>query len=183
VVANIPYHITSNLIRRLIESPTPPGFLVLTIQKEVAERLVADPGDMSLLALGVQIYGEPEIKAQINAGSFYPRPNVDSAVIRIDFPARGERPEGLVSVVFQLASAAFQQKRKQLANSLSAGLGSDKAHVVEILEKAGISPRKRPQALSVSDWVRLARGFQMAESPRSAPRSGEIDPGESGGDA
>lgn len=179
VVANIPYNITSNLIRRLLESSSPPEFLVLTIQKEVAERIVAEPGDMSLLALGVQVYGLPEIKARIRSGSFYPRPKVDSAVLRVDFPARQAVPERLAQVIFRLAGAAFQQKRKQLPNSLSSGLGMEKQMVVEWLKKAGIPPRKRPQALGVPEWVRLARVFQMGWDLTAEPSSGEIDPGES----
>jgi 16S rRNA (adenine1518-N6/adenine1519-N6)-dimethyltransferase len=131
--------------------------LVLTIQKEVAERIVADPGDMSLLSLGVQLYGRPEIKDQINSGSFYPRPNVDSAVLRIDLRADTRPSSEMAQAIFRLAGAAFQQKRKQLANSLSAGLGMEKGRVVEMLERAGISPRRRPQTVSVSEWERLAR--------------------------
>lgn len=160
VVANIPFNITSNLIRRLIESPDRPSFMVLTLQEEVARRIVAEPGDMSLLALGVQIYGRAEIRAFIPAGSFFPKPKVDSAVIRIETPdASGMAPE-LVDLVFKLANAGFRQKRKQLANSLSAGLGLPKTQVTALLGAADIAPQRRPQALSVAQWVRLARIYR-----------------------
>jgi 16S rRNA (adenine1518-N6/adenine1519-N6)-dimethyltransferase len=165
VVANIPYHITSNLIRRLAESRHRPSFMVLTLQQEVAQRIVARPGEMSLLALGVQIYGQVRITARIPAGSFFPKPKVDSAVIRVDFhAARAVAPE-VIDVVFRLANAGFRQKRKQLANSLSGGLGLPKAEVEARLEEAGISARRRPQSLSVEEWIRLARVSQGWKGP------------------
>jgi 16S rRNA (adenine1518-N6/adenine1519-N6)-dimethyltransferase len=165
VVANIPYNITSSLIRRLVESPYRPSFMVLTLQEEVAQRIVAGPGQMSLLALGVQIYGQAEIMARIPAGSFFPKPKVDSAVIRIDLKTAGEVAAELVDVVFELAHAAFRQKRKQLANSLSAGLGVPKVDIGQWLGKAGISPHSRPQALSIPQWLRLASIYREAQAP------------------
>jgi 16S rRNA (adenine1518-N6/adenine1519-N6)-dimethyltransferase len=114
VVANIPYYITSALMRHLIEAQPRPSRIVLTVQREVAERICADPGKMSLLALSVQVYGSPVIQAHIPAGAFYPAPNVDSAVIRVDLYAEPLIAPDLLSAFFHLAKAGFSQKRKKL---------------------------------------------------------------------
>ncbi len=155
VVANIPYYITSNLIRHLLESTLKPRRLVLTVQREVAERITAGPGDMSLLALGVQVYGQPKIAARIPAGAFYPPPSVDSAVVRVDLYPEPVIPAAQLDVFFRLAKAGFGQKRKTLRNSLSAGLGMPPAEVAALLEKAGIDPQRRAETLSLEEWKRL----------------------------
>jgi 16S rRNA (adenine1518-N6/adenine1519-N6)-dimethyltransferase len=155
VVANIPYNITSMLIRRLLEAPKQPDRLILTVQREVAQRIVAQPGQMSLLALSVRLYGDASIKARIPAGSFFPPPNVESAILRIDLRDEMILPGGLVPEFFRLARAGFHQKRKQLRNSLASGLNAPPQQVVSWLENAGISPRSRAQELSIDDWIRL----------------------------
>ncbi|MGD2252100.1 MAG: 16S rRNA (adenine(1518)-N(6)/adenine(1519)-N(6))-dimethyltransferase RsmA [Anaerolineales bacterium] len=160
VVANIPYHITSVLIRRLLEATNPPYRLVLTIQKQVAERVTAVPGQMSLLALSVQLYGHPRVMARIPAGSFYPVPSVDSSVLRVDLHERPLVPADQIGDVFYLARAGFGQKRKQLCNALAKGLGVAKAAVESWLETAKISPQRRAQELTIEEWRRLARVFQ-----------------------
>ena len=159
VVANIPYNITSALLRKLMETQHPPRQIVLTVQKEVAERVVALPGEMSLLALGVQIYGRPQIVGTIAAGSFFPSPRVDSAILRIDLPESDPYPEEIVEAVFKLARAGFEQRRKQLKNSLEHGLHLNSEQVETMLENAGIDPRRRPQRLSVPEWAGLARQY------------------------
>lgn len=157
VVANIPYNITSAVIRKLMEASSTPELVVLTVQEEVAKRIVAEPGEMSLLALSVQLYGEPSLEGHISRNAFFPSPEVDSAVLRIDLmpelPLRADQIDGL----FELARAGFQQRRKQLRNSLAHGTDLVRDEVDELMEAAGISPKRRPQALSVEDWIELTR--------------------------
>lgn len=160
VVANIPYHITSKLIRMLLERANPPERMILTIQQEVAQRIVAKPGKMNLLALSVQLYGQPKKLENIPARYFYPEPKVDSAIIRIVVHPTSKLDRSLVPTFFKIARAGFQQKRKQLRNSLSAGLRLAPAQAEVVLEKAGIEPRMRPQALELDSWIRLASVVQ-----------------------
>ncbi len=155
VVANIPYYITSAVIRHLLEAAVHPKRLVLTLQKEVAERIMASPGDLSLLALSVQVYGEPKIIAHIPAGAFYPSPKVDSAVVRVDLYPEPRIPAPLLDDFFRLAKAGFSQKRKTLRNSLSAGLALPKEKVAEMLASAGIDPMRRAETVSLLEWGRL----------------------------
>jgi 16S rRNA (adenine1518-N6/adenine1519-N6)-dimethyltransferase len=155
VIANIPYSITSALIRHLLEADKPAERLVLTVQCEVAERIIAKPGSLSLLAVSVQIYGKPQIVARIPAKAFYPKPKVDSAVLRVDI-----HPEPIVGRVylptlFRLARAGFSQKRKQLRNSLAGGLRLSPSVVVDWLQQAAIPPTSRAQELGLDAWVRL----------------------------
>jgi 16S rRNA (adenine1518-N6/adenine1519-N6)-dimethyltransferase len=155
VVANIPYYITSALLRHLLEAERPPRRLVLTVQEEVARRICATPGDMSLLSLSVQLYGKPSVKARIPAGAFYPAPKVDSAVIRIDlFPAPCI-PSPWLDTFFRLAKAGFSQKRKTLRNSLAGGMGWSTTQAAETLQRAGILPQRRAESLSLEEWRRL----------------------------
>jgi 16S rRNA (adenine1518-N6/adenine1519-N6)-dimethyltransferase len=156
VVANIPYNITSMLIRRLMEAPDASRLVVLTVQREVAERIVSGPGDMSLLALSVHVYGRPAIKGWIPADAFYPRPRVDSAILRID---AGEEPRvaaELIEPLFRLARAGFNQKRKKLVNALASGLSVDRSVVIGWLERAGVGADARAQELDLESWERLA---------------------------
>ncbi|MEX2160510.1 MAG: 16S rRNA (adenine(1518)-N(6)/adenine(1519)-N(6))-dimethyltransferase RsmA [Anaerolineales bacterium] len=155
VVANIPYYLTSNLIRHLLEGQPRPGRLALTIQREVAERACAQPPDMSLLSLGVQLYGQPRIAHHIPAGAFYPAPKVDSALLLIDLYPQPRLPEEKVEAFFALAKAAFAQKRKTLANSLASLPGLTKPEAEVRLQEAGIDPRRRPQTLTLEEWGRL----------------------------
>lgn len=155
VVANIPYYITSSLLRRLLETTPRPRRVVLTVQKEVAERICAGPGDMSLLALSVQVYGTPRVVATIPAGAFYPAPKVDSAVVRIDLSPAPFIPYSLLDTFFALAKAGFSQKRKTLRNSLSAGLRKSPAEAESLLRAAGIDPMRRAETLSLEEWREL----------------------------
>jgi 16S rRNA (adenine1518-N6/adenine1519-N6)-dimethyltransferase len=128
---------------------------VLTIQKEVAKRICAKPGKLSLLALSVQVYGSPKIALNIPAGAFYPAPKVDSAVLMVDLFSRPLIADQHLDVFFSLAKTAFSHKRKMLHNALSGhpGLGSDGAK--EALEQAGIQPDRRAQTLSIEEWGKL----------------------------
>ena len=157
VVANIPYYITSAIIRHLLESERKPRRIVLTIQKEVAERICAQPGDLSLLALSVQVYGQPRIAAKIPASAFFPAPNVDSAVLVIDIHPEPLIPAPQLDIFFQLIKAGFSQKRKTLRNSLSAGLHIAPAQAETMLREAGIDPMRRAETLSIAEWEALVR--------------------------
>src|SRR5829696_1241201 len=122
VAANIPYYITSAVIRHLLGTESKPRRIVLTIQKEVAQRICEKPGDMSLLALSVQVYGKPRIVTHIQADAFFPAPSVDSAVLSIEIYTAPLIPNELLNTFFKLIKAGFRQKRKTLRNSLSSGL-------------------------------------------------------------
>ena len=147
VVANIPYYITSALLRHLLESGGHPRRLVLTVQEEVAERICAKPGKMSLLSLSVQVYGTPDIVAYIPAEAFYPAPKVDSAVLRVEILPEPVIPLTLLDTFFTLIKAGFSQKRKTLRNSLSGGLGIAPAEAEKILAAAGLDPMRRAETL------------------------------------
>lgn len=153
--ANIPYNITSAIIRHLLESEPKPRRIVLTIQKEVAERICAKSGEMSLLALSVQVYGLPRIVAKIPAGAFYPVPNVDSAILRVDIYDAPLIPKEQLPVFFKLIKAGFSQKRKTLRNSLSAGLRIKPADAEMMLKSAQVDPMRRAETLSIEEWKRL----------------------------
>jgi len=159
VVANLPYYITSAAIRHLLEAEPPPNRLVLTVQLEVARRIVAEPGDMSLLAVSVQFYGRPRIVAKIPAGAFVPPPKVDSAVVRIDTYSTPQIDAPDTDVFFRVARAGFAQKRKQLKNALAAGLRLPSGEVAAMMARVGIEPQRRAQTLSLAEWAALARGF------------------------
>ncbi len=156
VVGNIPYNITSAVIRKVMEARQPARTVVLTIQEEVASRITSGPGEMSLLALSVQLYGEPKLVLRIGRGQFWPVPDVDSAVIRIDMDKTGGRPAEQIDRIFILARAGFGQRRKQLKNALSIGLSVPSGTAASWLEAAGIHPQRRAQSLTLEEWERLA---------------------------
>ena len=155
VIANIPYYLTSNLIRHLLEAEPRPARLALTIQREVAQRACAQPPDMSLLSLSVQLYGKPHIAHHIPAGAFYPAPKVDSALLIVDLFDAPRLPESKIEAFFKISKTAFSQKRKTLANSLAALPSLNKAEAAAKLEAAGIDPRRRPQTLTLEEWEKL----------------------------
>lgn len=163
VVANIPYYITSAVIRHLLEAPIKPSRLVLTMQKEVAERICAKPGDLSLLALSVQVYGAPRQVVRIPAGAFFPPPKVDSAVLRVDLYPQPRISEEQMDVFFQLAKLAFAQKRKTLRNTLAAGLHWPPEQVAGLLAKAGIDPMRRAETLSLDEWAQLVDAYRLVK--------------------
>jgi 16S rRNA (adenine1518-N6/adenine1519-N6)-dimethyltransferase len=152
VVANIPYYITSAVIRHLLESNPKPRRIVLTIQKEVAERITAKAGDLSLLALSVQVYGKPSIAAIIPADSFHPAPKVDSAILRIDIYDQPLISDDLLKTFFKLIKAGFSQKRKTLRNSLSSGLHIPTTESEALLTSASIDYMRRAETLSIDEW-------------------------------
>jgi 16S rRNA (adenine1518-N6/adenine1519-N6)-dimethyltransferase len=162
VVANLPYYITSAVLRHFLERQPRPKLMVVTVQREVAERIVAQPGDMSLLAVSVQFYGRPRIVARIPASAFYPSPEVDSAVVRIDV---AQQPTVTVSdeqTFFRVVRAGFSQKRKTLRNSLRAGLGLTSLRVEQTLAETGIDLGRRAETLSLEEWASLAAALGVA---------------------
>jgi 16S rRNA (adenine1518-N6/adenine1519-N6)-dimethyltransferase len=165
VVANIPYYITSNLIRHLTSSGKRPLRIVLTIQKEVAERIIASSGKLNLLGLSVQVYGAAIIVSKVPAGAFYPVPKVDSAIVRIDLYPSPKISEDLLDTFFQLAKAGFSQKRKTLRNSLSAGLRLEKSTIEELLANANINASRRAETLSLEEWISLIKYYSTLLSP------------------
>ena len=169
VVANIPYYITSNLLRHLTSGENKPHRIVFTIQKEVAERIIAQSGKLSLLALSVQIYGNPTMVSKVPAGAFYPVPKVDSAIIRVDFYPSPLVPQGQLDVFFKLAKAGFSQKRKKLRNSLSAGLNISKEAVENLFAEVDIDANRRAETLSLQEWIRLTTDYAQSYPPNSQP--------------
>lgn len=157
VVGNLPYYITSAILRHFLEAHAKPSLLVVTVQKEVADRIVAHPGEMSLLAVSVQFYGRPKVVAKVPPGAFYPSPGVRSAVVRIDVYPSPRMPADQVESFFDVVRAGFAQRRKQLRNSLSQGLGLPADEVVLALRRVGLEERQRAQELSIEQWVRLHR--------------------------
>ena len=160
VVANLPYYITSAILRHLLTAEVKPRLMVVTVQLEVARRIIAQPGDMSLLAVSVQFYGQPRIVTRVRAGAFYPSPQVDSAVIRIDLHRHPVAKVDDASSFFGVVRAGFAQRRKQLRNVLSAELDLPTSEVIQALSRAGVNPRRRAQTLSIEEWVRVWREMQ-----------------------
>ncbi len=162
VVANIPYYITSPVLRHFLEASIKPEVMVVMVQKEVAEAIVAGPGRMSVLSVSVQFYGEPKIIGYVPAECFYPVPKVDSAILRVEpysqpaVAATGEKG------FFELVRAGFSSSRKQIVNSLVQGLGLPKADVLSLLEKGGIVPQRRAETLTIDEWARLWQIFTQA---------------------
>ncbi len=169
VVANLPYYITSAVLRHLLEARLPPTRLVVMVQDEVAERICAKPGDLSLLAVSVQFYAQPQIVARVPASAFRPRPKVDSAVLRLDCYAEPLLPGVAPALFFKLVRAGFSQKRKQLGNTLSAALALPKEAVRLLLHQAGIDATRRAETLALAEWGRLCTTFQA--SPMQPPNN------------
>lgn len=162
VVANLPYYITSPVLRHFLEASVKPQVMVVMVQKEVAEEIVAKPGRMSLLSISVQLYGEPAIIDYVPARCFYPAPEVDSAILRITL-----YPQPAVDIAdkesfFTLVRAGFSASRKQLGNSLAQGLGLPKAGALSLLGEAGIVPQRRAETLTLEEWAHLWRVFTLA---------------------
>lgn len=164
VVANLPYYITSRILRHLFEARNKAQRLILTVQQEVAERLVAKPGEMSLLSVSAQFYGKPQIVARLSPSVFYPRPEVASAVVRIDIYDKPPVDVPDEQVFFHVVSAGFGQKRKQLKNSLGSGLAISHAAAADLLRRAGIDPMRRAETLSLEEWAAITRLFAAQDA-------------------
>jgi len=160
VVANVPYYITSKIVRLLLEADNPPELATLLVQKEVAQRMAAAPGDMSILAVAVQFYATAVLGPLVPAAFFTPPPEVDSQVITL---RRREQP--LFADVdkadyFRMVRAGFSEKRKKVRNSLSGGLHLDKAAIDALLQRAGIALDVRAEELSLEDWYTITKTYK-----------------------
>jgi len=155
LVANLPYYITAPTFRHFLESTNPPRLLVVMVQYEVAQRIVAEPGDLSLLGVSVQFYGKPKIIAHVPARAFYPAPKVDSAILRIDLKDEVPLTSNQRDSFFRLVQAGFSERRKQLHNSLAHGLHRKDAVVQAWLSAASIDPARRAETLSIEEWLQL----------------------------
>jgi 16S rRNA (adenine1518-N6/adenine1519-N6)-dimethyltransferase len=157
VIANLPYHITSPILHRLLGETPRPERLVLMVQREVAERIAAPPGRMSYLSVFVQYHARVRIAFNVPAGAFEPEPAVESAVIVVEPFAGDDRLPDAASedALWRLVQAGFRERRKMLHNVLSRQLPVEPATVAAALETAGIDPDRRPQTLAVGEWLAL----------------------------
>jgi 16S rRNA (adenine1518-N6/adenine1519-N6)-dimethyltransferase len=155
LVANLPYYITAPTFRHFLESANPPRLLVVMVQYEVAQRIVAAPGDLSLLGVSIQFYGKPDIVAHVPARAFYPAPKVDSAILRVDLKDEVPLAHRQRDSFFRLVQAGFSERRKQIHNSLARGLHRKDAEVQAWLKAAGIDPGRRAETLSIEEWLQL----------------------------
>ena len=164
VVANLPYYITSPVLRFFLEARMKPERLVVMVQKEVARQICAQPGDMSLLSVGIQLYGKPKIVKYVPARAFYPPPDVDSAILKISvLPAR--RIDVDEKDFFTMVRGGFSAARKQIGNSLAKGLALPKEEVLTLLAAAGIDARRRAETLSIEEWGRLWGEYNRVVKP------------------
>ena len=157
VCANLPYYITSPVIMRVLESRLPVSAMTVMVQKEAADRICAKPGtrDCGAISCAVSYYSEPRLLFKVGRGSFMPSPNVDSAVIRLDVKPECGRTPGWERLMFRIIRAAFSQRRKQIANPLSAELHISKPQLVEIMQSCGIKPTARAEELTLEDYAGL----------------------------
>lgn len=157
VIADLPYYITSAVLRHFLESHAKPSRMVVMVQEEVGETIVAESGKMSLLSVSVQFYGKPAIISHVPSSSFYPPPKVDSVILMIDLYQQPPIEVPSTEEFFHVVRAGFSARRKQLRNALALGLGLSPPDAVVILEEADVSPQRRAESLSLSEWARLCR--------------------------
>jgi len=169
VVANLPYYITSAVMRHFLEASVKPQVMVVTVQKEVAQAIVAKPGDMSVLSISVQFYGQPKIVSYVPARCFYPAPEVDSAILRVDLYARPPVAVTDAKSFFELVRAGFSTPRKQIVNSLAQGLKLPKAEVLSLLAKARLAQQRRAETLCLDEWAQLWQVFMRVNEFVDSP--------------
>ncbi len=157
VVANVPYYISSAILWHFLESRRPPQRMALTMQYEVAERIISAPGAMNLLAIAVQFYGVPRIVSKLSPAVFWPRPHIHSALVSIETHKQQPVDVPSTGAFFRVVRAGFSQKRKQLRNSLAAGLGFKALVAADLLRAAAIDPQRRAETLTLEEWARLTR--------------------------
>jgi 16S rRNA (adenine1518-N6/adenine1519-N6)-dimethyltransferase len=156
VVANVPYYITSKIVQLLMTADNKPAVSVLLVQKEVAERIAAQPGDMSILAISAQVFAEARLGDMVPAALFTPPPKVDSQVVILETRQTPFFTDVSEKDFFRVVKAGFSAKRKKLRSSLAGGLGISKDQVEITLKKAAISPDVRAEDLTIDEWYRLA---------------------------
>ncbi len=175
VVANIPYYITGQILRKFLEADKKPISMTLLVQKEVADRIVAKNSKESLLSISVKAFGEPKYIATVKKGSFSPPPKVDSAIISVKGISRGrfvsenitgvqsiEKNEQLEKRFFEVVKAGFAHKRKFLINNLGSGLKISKSEIETVFKKNNLSPKIRPEDLSIDDWFKLTKNLEFS---------------------
>lgn len=162
LVANLPYYITAPTFRHFLESANAPQLMVVMVQWEVAQRIIAEPGDLSVLALSIQFYGKPQIVARVPAKMFYPAPKVDSAILRVDVNAQAPLQPQQRDSFFRVVQAGFGEKRKQLHNSLTHGLHYKNEQIRAWLTEANIDASRRAEMLSIDEWIHLWRIIENA---------------------
>lgn len=165
IVANLPYNLTSIFLRRFLEMDHKPTAMTLMLQKEVAERICAQAGKTSLLSISVQLYGEPKIYCSVNKNNFWPRPEVDSAILVIDKIKKKLEVDKFLGEVSQdffwrVAKIGFSARRKQLHNNLSNGFRISPTDAKKTLTKAKLSDQVRAQDLALSDWLAVAKALK-----------------------
>jgi len=160
LIANLPYYLTSAIIRFFLQGHFSPNMMVLMVQKEVAERIISTPPNANLLSIIIQFYGQPEIISNVSKNAFWPQPKVDSAIIRI-IPYK-KKLGTLISdeKLFQTIKAGFSEKRKQLHNSLTSSLHLDSAIIKKVLTQSGIKSSRRAQTLTIAEWIKLHQSLQ-----------------------
>jgi 16S rRNA (adenine1518-N6/adenine1519-N6)-dimethyltransferase len=177
VVANLPYNIAAPALRRFLEGQVRPRRLVVMVQLEVAEAIVAKPGRMSLLSVATQVYGDSRMVMKVAPGAFSPPPKVESAVVRIDV-ALAAKVDVPIESFFRIVRAGFGNPRKQLRNSLSFGLHVKQEVIDIVMARAGIDVTLRPQVLSLDDWAAITRAWTEMEAtggkPEAGPAAGEM---------
>lgn len=167
LIANLPYYITAPTFRHFLESANPPRLLVVMVQWEVAQRIIASPGDLSLLAISVQFYGQPQIVARVPAQAFYPAPKVDSAILRVDVNPDAPLTDAERKRFFRVVQAGFSERRKQLHNSLTHGLHIKNELIRAWLADAAIDSSRRAETLSIDEWLRFWRVVDAAQKAGS----------------
>lgn len=164
VVANLPYYITSAVLRHVLEAPVKPERAVVMVQREVAERILAAPGAMSVLGVAVQFYAAPARVAVVPAAGFYPAPKVDSMVLRLDVHQEPPVPVPDEALFFRVVRAGFSLRRKQLRNAMASGLEIPRTAAGDLLRAADVDPERRAQTLSVAEWAAVAAAAANAGS-------------------
>ncbi len=157
IISNIPYYITSPVIRKIFSFFVLPTEIIFLVQREVAERICAPAGDMSLISLYVQFHGTPSVEGIVKPESFWPAPKVESAIVKIIIGKRFELPTAEEDALWRLAKIGFSSRRKTLANNLAAGFRRKNSEIKELLKKAGFSENIRAQELSVEKWIKLLK--------------------------
>jgi 16S rRNA (adenine1518-N6/adenine1519-N6)-dimethyltransferase len=162
VVANIPYYITGKIVQLFLNQLNKPKSLTLLMQKEVAQNIIAKPGQLNLLAISVQLYGEAKLVGVVPADKFYPKPKVDSAVLHIELYPKPKYQLADEKKFFRILRACFAGKRKQIHNTLTNNLGLEKTVALKHLNNINVDPTARPQQLNIEQWIQLADLIQLS---------------------
>ncbi len=176
LVANLPYYAASPILRRFLESSNPPTLAVVMLQREVAKNMVAQPGDMSLVSVGVQLYGKPAIVGYVPPSAFYPPPKVTSAIVRIDVYPKPALDLDDIEAFFQVVRAGFSAPRKQLRNALAQGLKASPVDAEALLKGAGIDPQRRAETLALEEWGTLYRSVKENSASLDISRGSTSSP-------